>query len=182
MVNIFEFYNQLLGVHKMNLQSLNGWQRLWIVAMLLYGIVVAWVTVSALPSKAAVEKVWAAHVLDAFANDLATTSGKSFSAEGIRSIKAFKEKSDEQIAQEITSTAASLDLTQPDKQDLLGYKKMIGTLEVERQQNLQSVSNEQLKTLVTGFAVWLLPSMAMLLFGYLVAWVYRGFKRQSNAH
>jgi hypothetical protein len=69
----------------------------------------------------------------------------------------------------------STETTQPDKKELAQYKEMILALAQTHQHDLQALPKKRLEALGIGVLIWLLPSISLLAFGYLVAWVYSGF-------
>lgn len=109
--------------------------------------------------------------------DVKTTSGREISAAQFRASKDFSGKSDEQIARELKVNARGINLSDPDKKDLSHYKQEMVELEAKYELTLRQLPSEQGKHAAIAFAVWLFPSLLVLVLGYAFAWVVGGFKR-----
>jgi uncharacterized membrane protein YdfJ with MMPL/SSD domain len=151
---------------------LGGWQRLWVVLVLIYAVVVMVVAFMTAPSQKQIFSNWTEAILK--------STGKDYSVIQFRASKDFQNKTDEQIAQEMTKRAKEIDLSKPDKQDLGEYQKQIATLGTVYGQQIEGLPIEQAKHAGWSFLVWLIPSLCMLFLGYAVSWVMSGFKAKDK--
>ncbi len=156
---------------------LGGWLRLWIVLTAIYAVAVAGGAVSSAPSGKEIIAAWTQEIFQTLEADVKRTTGKEITAAQFRASNDFQNKSDEQIAREMTQNAKDIDLTKPDKQDLGQYQKDIASLAEKYGRRLEKLPMEKAKHAGASFLVWLLPSLCVLALGYAVGWVISGFKK-----
>lgn len=159
---------------------LGGWQRLWVVLVLIYAVIVMVVAFTTAPLQKQIFSNWTEAILKTLAEDVKKSTGKDYSVIQLRASKDFQNKTDEQVAQEMTKRAKEIDLSKPDKQDLGEYQKQIATLATVYGQQIEDLPIEQAKHAGWSFLVWLIPSLCMLFIGYAVSWVMSGFKAKDK--
>src|SRR5262245_4144233 len=109
------------------LNRLNGWQRLWLVLTILYGIVVALVTGALFPKEEHILSLWASEVIQVAVADLKRDTKYSGNTWDFRD--AFlKEKTDEEIIRTITDGARGINFDDPKNADLVDYQTSILTI------------------------------------------------------
>ena len=109
-------------------RNLNGWHRIWIVLTIIYAVAVAAVAVSLAPTRHDIVSAWSWDVLRALESDVKRTSGREISAAQFRSAKDLVDKTDEQVARDLTSNAKEIDLNKPEKKELAQFKGEVITL------------------------------------------------------
>ncbi len=154
-----------------------GWLRLWIVVVAIYALAVTIGAVATATSRSEIIANWNNEIFQTLAADVQRTTGKEITATQFRASKDFQNKSDEQIAQEMTRNAKDIDTTKPDKQDLGQYKQDIASLAEKYEVKLGNLPLEHVKHAGLAFLIWLLPSLSVLALGYAVGWVIHGFKK-----
>ena len=156
---------------------LGGWLRLWVVLVVIYAVAVTAGALSTAPSGKEIIAAWTQEIFQTLEADVKRTTGKEITAAQYRASNNFQNKSDEQIAREMTQNAKDIDLTKPDKQNLGQYQKDIASLAAKYEKTLESLPVEQAKHAGLAFLVWLFPSLCVLALGYAVGWVIGGFKK-----
>lgn len=157
------------------LNRLNGWQRLWLVLMILYGLVVAVVTVAFFPKESDILNSWAWDAMRVAIDDIKRTKKYDGTMWDFRDAF-FKNKTDEEIVHSLTDGARNINLADSKTADLADYKSNILTLENKYQKQIKDLPREQLKATGMAFLVWMIPALAIYVLGYAVGWIYRGFK------
>ena len=92
-------------------RNFNGWHRIWIVLTFIYAVGVAAVAVSLGPTRHDIVSAWSWDVLSALESDVKRTSGRDISAAQFRSAKDLVDKTDEQVARDLTKNAKGIDLS-----------------------------------------------------------------------
>ncbi len=156
-------------------RRLNGWLGVFVVLITFYAFAVGAIAIATAPKESNIMSAWSWEVLGVLESDVKRTSAREITASQFRTSKEFAGKTDEQIAREMTKNALAIDLADPDKKDLARYKEEVSALAVKYEVKLRELPSEQRKHAAIAFIV--LPSLAVLLLGYAVAWIVRGFKR-----
>jgi hypothetical protein len=165
--------NKVIGTGR-----LNGWHRIWVVLTTIYAVVVAPIAVSLAPTRQEIVSAWSRDVLRALENDVKRTSGREISAAQFRSAKDLFDKTDEQVARDLTYNAKEIDLGKPEQKELSQYKAEVLMLEAKYETQLESLLRLQLTHWAYAIFAWLGPSLALLLLGYAFAWIARGFRHK----
>lgn len=159
------------------MRRMGGWLRLWIVLTAMYAVAVAVVAISVAPSRKEVFASWTQEIFQTIEADVERISGQHIPAAQFRQDEELRKKSDEQIARELTKSARDIDLTQPGKPDLGPYQKKMASLATKYEDKLESLRAEQARTAAYALVFWLVPSLSVLVLGWAVRWVARGFNR-----
>ena len=162
-----------------SLNQMNGWLRLWLVLSILFGIIFAAVTINSLPNSRDIQKAWAQEVMQILASDMSKTLSKEVSPAELKLIDSFRGKSDEEITREWTTAAKNINLDDPGQKSLTTYKANVLNIEQRYQENLDNLFKEQLKYVFIALLLWFATSTAVLVLGFSVGWIYRGFKPNS---
>ena len=163
-----------------NLNQMNGWLRLWFMLSILCGIIFTAVTINSLPNSRDIQKAWAQEVLQVLAADMSKTLSKEVSPAELKLIDSFRGKSDKEITREWTTAAKNINLDDPGQKSLTAYKANVLNIEQRYQEKLDNIFKEQLKYVFIAFLLWFATSIAVLVLGYSVAWIYRGFKPSNS--
>jgi hypothetical protein len=130
-----------------------------------------------MPNREEIMEAWCAGVLRAVAEDInRSTAGKKISTDDLYASKRFDGKSNEQVVREMTASAKKINLANPDKKELAQYKEEILALEGKYEAALAMLPTNQGKYAAKALVWWLLPSAAVLLLGYALAWIQQGFR------
>lgn len=162
----------MMAVHR-----LGGWLRLWIVLITIYAFAITVGAVSTATSREEIIAAWTQEILQTLAADARKATGEQITVIQLRAHKIFQNKSDEQIARELTQKAKDIDLTKPDMQISGQYKEDIASLAGKYEVRLETLPMEQAMHVGYAFLIWLFPSLSMLVLGYAVGWVVNGFKK-----
>jgi len=146
----------------LTLQRLNGWQRLFVVAAVLWLVPVGAVLVAQWPTKAEITGQW----VDAYIEQIVqnTNELKSYSTWQVRN--AYRDISDEELLKRLEQKYSS---SVPLERIELNYRR-----------RLDSLLMDQASTGLLGFAAWLLPLIAAYLLGMAIAWIRSGFERGNR--
>jgi hypothetical protein len=110
---------------------------------------------------------------------ISRSTGKKISAWDLKQHPDFKDKSDEQIAQDNAARAKRINLADPKNKDLANYKEQILALEQQHEQKVKALPKEQLKTIGSALVVWIAPALALLALGQAIGWVRGGFRKAT---
>lgn len=163
-----------------NLNQMNGWLRLWFMLSILCGIVFITFAINSLPNSSDIQKAWAQEVLQVLAADMSKTLNKEVSPAELKLIDSFRGKSDKEITREWTTAAKNINLDDPGQKSLTAYKANVLNIEHRYHEKLDNLFNEQMKYVFIAFLLWFVTSIAVLVLGYSVAWIYRGFKPSNS--
>lgn len=145
--------------------QLNGWQRLWIVLILLYLVIVILFTTDNFPRAIEYETSRLYDSMEAVGHHLETnTPGYTFEGAYTARQKYYGKLSDEDV---ITRLHTKF-------KDKVNFTK----IESEYKAKISDLTIEQSKTIGVAFLIWLIPSIALYLLGLAVAWVIGGFRRE----
>ena len=165
-------------VHSLN--QMNGWLRLWFVLSILCGIIFTAFTINSLPNSSDIQKAWAQEVLQVLASDMSKTLSKEVSPVELKLIDSFRGKSDKEITREWTTAARNINLDDPGQKSLTAYKANVLNIEQRYQEKLDNLFKEQLKYVFIALLLWIATSIAVLILGYSVGWIVRGFKPSAS--
>ncbi|MDM4772088.1 hypothetical protein [Solimonas sp. SE-A11] len=145
---------------------LNGWQRLWVVASVLYLAAVVPVALDAAPKASDVANSRLHASID-LAGKYMEASTPGYSYEGSYSVRAkyYSELSDEQVLNRLHAKFADkVDLSAVDRQ----YEKQ-----------MQELRGRQVTHAAWSFVAWLGPVLFFYALGAAIAWIIRGFRRHD---
>jgi hypothetical protein len=157
------------------LNRLNGWQRLWLVLTILYGLAVTAMTTVILPKESDIRSSWAWDAMRVAVDDIKRVRKYDGTTWDFRDAF-FKDKTDEEVVRSLTDGARSIDLADSKTADLADYKSNILTLENKYQKQIKDLPREQLKATGMAFLAWMIPALAIYVLGYTAGWIYSGFK------
>lgn len=157
--------------------NLNGWQRLWIVTILLYGIGVALYTVKTTPKVYSIEGIkqhWVLTATVTMAQIAAIGSGEARDIDGFVD-RLYEEKSPDEIITWIEQIAES-----PTKDEKI-FQKQLSRINTNFKSELATLPKRQRTHFSVAFVtLWLIPSIALYLLGWVLGWIIRGFKKESE--
>jgi hypothetical protein len=144
-------------------KHLNGWQRLWVVLVVLYLVPVVLINIDALPTASDYARTRLHDSIDLAGKHMeSTTPGYTFEGSYTVREKYYADLTDEQIIERLhTKFKDKVDFTK---------------IESEYHRKISGLGTEQAKTVGYAILWWLLPSALLYLFGVAVAWVIRGFR------
>lgn len=156
------------------IQRLNGWQRLWVLISVLYGIVVIILTISYLPSETKIRSQWAGEILDIIADDaneeFKTNYSNKFYGYSLRN-EIYKDLSDDDIISRTTS--------KPDLFTNESNKKKFDALRPKYGKALAELPLDIIKAIGVGLFWWIIPIGFLYVIGASIAWVIKGFTRRQ---
>ncbi|MBB2493865.1 hypothetical protein [Aquipseudomonas ullengensis] len=137
----------------MNIIYFNGWQRLWVVSILGWAIVVIILCINTWPVV-----------------QPATLPMPSYNEK-------IREFEDEQALRNIMGDKDPAPALNREHYESM-RKQNIAQRQQELQAAYESLAGRIIKHVVLGIAFWVLGSVLIYIFGWLVAWVIRGFRYQ----
>lgn len=149
------------------LRRLNGWQRLWVLATILYLGPVCVVAIDSFPKARDYTRTRVDDSIEAVGRYMETTT-TGYTFEGAYAVrqKYYGDLSDDEIIDRIsTKFKGKVDLSR---------------IELEYLRKLDGLRGEQAKILGYALMWWLIPSLSLYLLGLAVAWVIRGFRGESR--
>lgn len=151
----------------------NGWNRLWVLIAFIYLLPVVFFTWLIFPTQNNLYKDWAYNVSIITGEDLNADNDES------NYYKDYIERMEKKgsIKKPIYHTYSSpLD----DTIKLLEQSEAMKLQRMKYENKLSYLSETQSKILVWAVICWIEPLIIMYIFGFLVRWVYRGFKKQVS--
>lgn len=156
-------------------RTLNGWQRLWVLAALLYGLLVLGVAALDFPKRESIEYFWASRVISTVEEAIAGNLKIASYQVRLRESPEFRGKSDMQIAEDFSKRAYELKKEGNTSAYELNGAQLVKEHNERRARELEELPARQAKFIGWALAAWVVPLVALYLFGMLVAWVIRGF-------
>ncbi len=154
------------------LDRLNGWQRLWLVMVVLYAILVTVITVAFLPRESAFTERPTQWTFRTYLDEHKT---------GIMSLPTpigdLSDLSDDDLKVLADAEHKHPEITASEL--LRQYRKHRIDLKQEYQKKLAELPYQQLKTVGYGFLAWVSPMAIIYGLGLAVGWIYRGFKKDN---
>ncbi len=160
----------------MNLKNLNGWQRLWVVASLLWLLFVVGVSIAGdvIPTADGLEarlgrntsylqREWALATIEA-ARPASGISEQTTTAQ-IRS--AYEDSSDTEIVDRFHSSFPSVNYERVDSD----YQEKLDGEQTRHQERLDALRVEQAESIGLLLLAWLGPSFGLYFLGWGVSWV-----------
>jgi len=174
----------------MNLKRLNGWQRLWVVASLVWLGVLAGVVITDFPTvgrleadlardKAELKQEWVYATIEAARPASAIDIREQTTSAQVRA--AYKNLSDEDFVERIHDQYSSVDFGPVDSD----YQNNLVRMDTKHREKLDGLMAEQAGVIGLTLLVWLITSLGVYLFVWggwrVVAWVWRGFKLKGES-
>lgn len=150
---------------------LNGWQRLWVVSMIMVGVVVISVGVSGLPTESRLLSGWSyggLRLIQVHVQDRAME--RHVSMDEIRPANNTDRQIVDMLRRYPQEHAQDADKNQQELLD--GISKLNGKFE----RDLEELLSRQVSYLGELLAGWLGTGAAVYVLGWGVAWIRRGFK------
>lgn len=155
--------------------NLNGWQRLWIVAVLVLGIGIGYYTTKITPDLPKMIKLqWIKEASEVMAQGSLDNNNKPVSISALKLRKGLYNtyKTQDKVIAFLEKTAKSRPKDETEE-DIFNELTFINTLYKEK-----LADPDKNNTLYFGsFMVWLAASMVLYLLGMLVGGVFKGFKK-----
>lgn len=141
-------------------EDLNGWQRLWVVVITFYFLFFFFVDGTYdFPTKDRIEHAWVSEVSEVVKESPEMKNYKSnFS-------KPLQDMSNEELIKTYGEYAKAED------------KDRIILINEKYEFQLKNLFYEQLKAIGFAFFMWLSVSLGLYVFGWLIGWIYLGFKK-----
>lgn len=156
--------------------KLNGWQRLWVLAGLLYGIGIIIYSLQNASythyTQEGIEERWAKEASQIMNVKTAhKRDGFMFRDDEVRE-KMFVNMTDHEVIDFLKMIAES-----PSKWDK-SYSNDIPKLNKKFEAEIKALPLLYTRHTIVTILLWIVPSFIVYLFGWLVAWVIRGFKKE----
>ena len=147
------------------MQTLNGWQRLWLIAVTAWLLAVAVHAASSFPTADQYRKTWRYYAEAQAPSMRATPSPQLWACE------AAARKTAEPLGPLMNCIAAATNPTPEDR------KRYAGTVAQGEALIAEELRSQQILHVVLGVLAWLVPIALLYASGLVVAWVRRGFAR-----
>jgi len=171
----------------MKLKNLNGWQRLWVVASLLWLLFVVGVSIvgDVIPTADGLEarlgrntrnlqRQWALATIEA----TRPASGISEQTTTAQIRSAYEDLSDTEIVEKVHSSFPSVNYERVDSD----HREKLDGAQTRHQERLDALRVEQAKNIGLISLGWFAaPSVGVYLLGWAMAWVWRGFKLKGES-
>ena len=149
--------------------KIGGWLRLWIVLTVLYGLLLAPFAYVERPTLARYQSDWVYDVADMVAKRLSQDTIEKVSHYKIRD--RWREKgTDAETIEEFEKLVR--DPTEKQKP----YADEVRRLNEKHRALIADLPNKQLRHFLIFAAWWIGPALALLVFGWSIGWVVRGFR------
>ena len=145
------------------IRTLNGWQRLWVVAAALYLVPVSTGVVSFFPAREQIESSRVYAAIGAVAEHR-KASEPELRWEGAYSVRTtfYRDLSNDEIISRLN--------------EKWGTKVDFSNIEEEYRRKIEALPFERAKIIGLGFLAWLIPVLFIYALGAAVAWIIRGFR------
>ncbi len=153
--------------------KLNGWLRLWIVIVVLYGIVVSFIAFEERPKLSSLEQRWINEASDVIAEKISEKEGKEIASYRLREAL-FKDKSEKEIINWLKDVVRS-----PSENQKTFYSS-ISEVNNKFKKELELLPEEQRSHYVQSVLWWFIPSIFLYIFGWSIGWIIRGFKKDKH--
>lgn len=159
-----------------SLVRLNGWQRIWTVVAIGYGLIVAVGVASMWPSKEDIYSEWFDDVVRAYGERLSGSTPSEIRA-------SYPDMTDQQIVEAAVAKARSRNLeAMPAVGETITFT-LLDLVDAELDSSgkrfearLAALPRERRRAVWFGFLVWSVPMVAVYGFGWSVGWIRRGFR------
>lgn len=153
--------------------KLDGWLRLWIVIIFLYGIVVSFIAFEDRPKLSSLEQRWTNEALDVIAEKISEKEGKEIASYRLREAL-LKDKSDKEIINWLQGVAKSPSSNQKT------FSSLVSEINNKFKKELELLPEEQRNHYFQSVLWWLIPSIFLYIFGWSIGWIIRGFKKDEH--
>ncbi len=151
------------------MKKLNGWQRLWILVVCIYLLLVIFVSWSSFPQKSPILQDWAIAVLELEKRyDPSITNLDSWR---IRFKYSEKGITDEQFIKKLKENSA---------QKSSQYKLDFQAIEKQYRKKMDDLYSKRIEHIGNSILFWVLPSIFLYFLGVAIGWVYKGFRSRDN--
>ena len=141
------------------MKRLNGWQRLWALICIIYLIVMSFVCYAEMPKKSSIFDKWAYDMIEVIERD--NPQFKDLSTWQIKS--AYSDIDNEELINRIRNKFEN-------------HKSAFQQIDHKYKKELDTLPSKKFKTIGLVFLLWSIPTILLYLFGFSIAWVYKGFK------
>jgi hypothetical protein len=155
---------------------IEGWERLWIIVVVLYGICVALVAYDSRPQLAQLQDRWIDEALGVFAKAISRAENTDMQSQQLRE-SWFNNKSNTYVIAYLNR----IERKPNEKQKL--FSPEVGAINERYRQLANQFRSSQIDHAVHAFVWWIGPSFALLILGCSTAWVANGFSgkmKQEN--
>lgn len=150
--------------------KLNGWQRLWVVFTLLLGLLTGGILTGDYPTQERIYQQWSFAGVREVQEDHKTLTGEYATHDQIRN-----GRSDIEIVNALKEGPAKL-LTENDQATKV-FREALLKINAEYESELAKLPSEQFSLVIRYLGGWLAASLSLYIFGWLLAWVRKGFRK-----
>ncbi len=153
--------------------KLGGWFRLWIVLIVVYGILIIAVSYETKPSLSYIEYRWVTEATDVIAEKISEAEGQEIYSYKIKDIL-FKDRTNNEIIDSLRKIVE----TPSEGQKI--FSTQVAAINERFEKELDELPSKQNNHYLQSLLWWLIPSIALLILGWSIGWVIRGFKQAKH--
>ncbi len=151
------------------MKTLNGWQRLWVLVISIYLLLVSAFTWTTLPNESPLLQEWVFAILDIIKkSDSELSKADNWR---IRNVLLKNGSSDEKFIRAIKAQINA---------KFAHHASELQAVYAMYEVRIDNLHKERLKYIGTAFLIWAIPSCLLYILGISVGWIYRGFKDPPN--